>query len=50
MNLDITIVNWVQNECDEQPIGVVVKLNNGKNKFLTTEEYNNLLKSTHDGK
>lgn len=47
---EITLINWVQDEDDEQPTGVIVQINNNDTQFLTVEEYNSFLKITSSGK
>ena len=49
-NFEITLINWIQNESDEQPTGVIVQVNNGDAQFLTIEEYNNILNTNSNGK
>lgn len=45
MKFDITPINWVQNEDDEQPTGVLVQVNNGDTQYMTIEEYNKFMRN-----
>lgn len=47
IGFDINPINWIQNEADEQPSGVVVELNSGQIKYMTIKEYNTHLKCIH---
>lgn len=42
---DITPINWVQNEADEQPTGVLVQVSNGDTQYMTIEEYNKFMEN-----
>ena len=47
MNQDIkfnfSIINWIFDEEDEQPTGVILQVDNGDTQYLTIEAYNKLL-------
>ncbi len=46
---DITPINWIQDESDEQPTGVIVQVSNGDTQYLTLQEYNELINKTKNG-
>lgn len=48
-NFNLIPIRWFyKNESDEQPIGVLVQVDNGDTQYLTTQEYNTLLKNKNN--
>jgi hypothetical protein len=42
INFNISVINWVFDELDEQPTGVLVQVDNGDTQYLTINEYNKI--------